>query len=298
MNTENEFYFNLLKEQVAATFLEHNKAADSIKTWKGEEITLFQEDLFAKVKAKVSEKWFYSYFKNVPEKLPRIDMLNLLSEYVGQQNWNTFKSNHGGALQLNSSKSKKKWYVFFAIIPVLLFVWFGVNTKNEFQFCFVDDLLNEAIVKIPLDIRILSKRESPITMKTDSLGCFSYTSSEEYIKFIVKSPYHKTDTIVRFMDGSKNKQISLAADDYALMLKYYTTGNITDWSTHKARLQDLIDDDALIYQLHGNNIGVELFEKADFVRLLTIPTSGLKQIKILDKTLQNGKIIKLKFIIQ
>ena len=44
-------------------------------------------------------------------------------------------------------------------------------------------------------------------------------------------------------------------------------------------------------------LGIELFEKDDFVRLLTIPTTGLKRIKILDRTLRNGKIVKLKFII-
>ncbi|MFK7812558.1 MAG: hypothetical protein AB8B59_08695 [Maribacter sp.] len=296
MNTDNKFYFNLLKKQVAATFLQHHSAFDSIENWKGEEIALFQEDLFSSVNAKVSEKWFYTYFKNTPEKLPRIDMLNLLSEYVEHQNWNTFKSNHKIPV-LKSKKTSGKIYFLMTIFSIVGLVLLGLNSKNDFHFCFVDDLLNEPITKIPLDIKILSRKESPIALKTDSLGCFNYKSSEEYIRFVVKSPYHKTDTIIRFMDTSKNQKVRLTADDYALMLKYYTDGNVTDWSKHKKRLQDLIDDNAIIYQLHGNSIGVELFSKDDFVRLLTIPTSSLKRIEVLEKTLKNEKIVKLKFII-
>ncbi|TMM55899.1 hypothetical protein FEE95_14720 [Maribacter algarum] len=295
MNTKDKFYFKLLKEQITVTFLKSHNAPDSIEAWKGEEIALFQEDLFTKVKAKVSEKWFYTYFKNTPDKLPRIDMLNLLSKYVEQSNWNTFKSNHETPITQIPKTTKSK-YLLFGLIPIALLVWFGFNTKNEFQFCFVENLSDNPIVKIPLDIKILSKGESPIGFKTDSLGCFTYSSADDYIKFVVKSPYHKTDTIVRFIENNKNQKIQLEADDYALMLKFYTDGNVTDWNKHKRGLRNLISDEAIIYQLHSKNIGVELFSKEDFIQLLTVPTSNLKRIKVLEKTLKNGKIVKLKFI--
>ena len=94
MNSNEKYLFNLLKSAVAKTFLQNNSALEAISEWKGEEILQFQEDLFDKVKAKVSEKWFYTYFKNETEKLPRIDMLNLLSNYVGFDNWNAFKAKH------------------------------------------------------------------------------------------------------------------------------------------------------------------------------------------------------------
>lgn len=296
MNKEDAFYFDHLKKEIAVTFLNKHNAVNTIEDWKGEDIILFQEDLFSSVKGKVSEKWFYSYFKNEPKKLPRIDMLNLLSEYVGQKNWNTFKSKYRFELRQETPNIKKKLFFLFAAIPILVLIWFGYNAKNDFHFCFVDHLLNERIVKVPLDIKILSDGESPIFLKTDSLGCFSYKTSEEYVKFIVKSPYHKTDTIVRFLEHSKNENIQLATDDYALMLKYYTEGNVTDWTKHRKQLQNLIDDAAVIYQLRGNTIGVELFTKDDFVNLLTIPTNGLKRVKVLERTLKNGKIVKLKFI--
>ena len=91
MESNDLYKFNQLKASVVKTFLETNTASADVKQWTGDEIVLFQEDLFSKVKARVSEKWFYTYFKNEPDKLPRVDMLNLLSQYVGFKNWSEFK---------------------------------------------------------------------------------------------------------------------------------------------------------------------------------------------------------------
>lgn len=295
MKNENKYHFNLLKKLVETTFLENNKASDSIEKWKGDEIASFQEDLFAKVKARVSEKWFYTYFKNTPDKLPRVDMLNLLSEYVGQRNWNTFKTNHN-AKSSESNRTKRRSLYLLLVLILFGLIWFGVDTKNKFSFCFVDELLGQPIVNVPLDIKVLSENESPISFKTDSLGCFNYVTSADYIRFVIKSPYHKTDTIIRHIENHTGS-IPLATDDYSLMLKYYTDGNVTDWKQHKERLKNLIADNAIIYQLYPHNIGVEVFTKDDFVRILTIPTSRLKRVKVIDKTIENGKIVKLKFIV-
>lgn len=295
MNSETTYYFELLKNKVATTFLKDHAAPKTIEEWKGEEIVLFQEDLFDKVKAKVSEKWFYTYFKKEATKLPRIDMLNLLSEYVGLSNWNTFKNEHKNLVE-SKDKIKKSKYLLLVFAPVAVLGWFLLNSSNEFHFCFVDELQNKPI-EVVLDVKIISKEESPIIIKTDSLGCFTYKTAAEYITFVVKSPYHKTDTIVRHINTNANQRVHLTADDYALMLQFYTDGNIKDWKKNKNKLQHLIADDAVIYQFHSNNIGIELFDKDDFIRLLTIPTNSLQRIKILERTFENGKIIKLKFIL-
>ncbi len=296
MNPEHSYHFNLLKQTVATTFLQHYSAPNAIEEWKGEDIVAFQEDLFSKVKAKVSEKWFYTYFKNEPEKLPRIDMLNLLSQYVGFNNWHAFKEAH--VFSISTKKKNKKPLYWLTALPIIMLIFYSKSLKNEFHFCFVDEIKNEAITKIPLDIKVLQNGESPLHFKTDSLGCFEFTTKEKIITFVVQSPYHKTDTIVRSIDSNKNQTVKLAPDDYALMLHYYTNGNIKDWTTHKTQLNNLIADNAKIYQLFANNIGVELYTKDKFIRTLTIPTSSLKSIEILDKRLVNGKIVMLKFIVK
>ncbi|WP_294251174.1 hypothetical protein [uncultured Chryseobacterium sp.] len=89
-------HFEQLKKEVQAQYLkEYTPSFDDISKWKGIDIIYFQEDLRKKAKGNISEKSFYTYFKNAPvTKLPRIDMLNLLSSYAGYDSWYEFKKQH------------------------------------------------------------------------------------------------------------------------------------------------------------------------------------------------------------
>jgi hypothetical protein len=89
-------HFEQLKKDVQAQYLkEYTPSHDDISKWKGIDIIYFQEDLRKKAKGNISEKSFYTYFKNSPvTKLPRIDMLNLLSIYAGYDSWYEFKKQH------------------------------------------------------------------------------------------------------------------------------------------------------------------------------------------------------------
>ena len=294
MNSEETYHFNQLKTAVVSKFLEKHSAVSNMKDWNGEDIVMFQEDLFSEVKAKVSEKWFYTYFKNEPLKLPRIDMLNLLSNYAGFKNWNDFKTVH----PIKKTKKKARNKMLLLIIPLVLVLIFFQNSENEYQFCFVDDLSNHAITKTVIDIKVLQDNQSPLFFKTDSLGCFVYKTKSDLIKFVVSSPYHKTDTIVRSIDANHQKIVTLDSDDYALILKYYTNGNVKDWSKHKKKIERLINDDAQIYRYYKGGLGVEIYTKEEFVRLLTIPTSSLNKIRILDKSYENDQIKTLEFIVE
>lgn len=89
-------HFEQLKKEVQSQYLEnHHPSSDDISKWKGIDIIYFQEDLRKIAKGNISEKSFYTYFKTSPVvKLPRIDMLNLLSVYAGYVSWYDFKKNH------------------------------------------------------------------------------------------------------------------------------------------------------------------------------------------------------------
>lgn len=262
--------------------------------WNGDAIVMFQEDLFQKVKGKVSEKWFYTYFKNDAPKLPRIDMLNLLSNYIGFENWHAFKAT---LISEETIKKKRKFPWFVILIPIIITFMLTMNSKNEFRFCFNDDL-NSTIVN-QMDIKVLLENQSPLYFKTDSLGCFNYETKSDKITFVVSSPYYKTDTIVRSIDKSEHQSIKLKSDDYALVLKYYSSGNVKDWKNHRQKIEKLIADDAKIYRHYHNNMGTEIYSKQEFVRLLTIPTSSLNRMRILNKDYDYtiDKIINLEFII-
>ncbi|WP_299115469.1 hypothetical protein [uncultured Winogradskyella sp.] len=298
MNLEEQHIFSQLKLAITSTFLENNSASKNIEDWKGDDIIAFQEDLFTKVKARVSEKWFYTYIKNDANKLPRIDMLNLLSNYVGYKNWNDFKNNH---ITSTKGKTPKKVFVKYLwlliLVPCFLLAFSIINRKHNYQFCFYDSIKNEPISSVILNIKILKNGQTPIHKTSDSLGCFNYKSEESTIKFVVESPYYKTDTIVRRFNSNKNKIVKLIADDYALMLSYYTNKDIKQWKKHREKLNTIFNDNAEIYQLFENSNVVEIYTKQEFIQKLTIPTRSLKGMRILDKTEVDGQIIKLKFMI-
>ncbi|CAD0223034.1 hypothetical protein KYG33_16790 [Chryseobacterium sp. D764] len=105
-------HFEQLKKDVQGQYLkEHTPSQDDISKWKGIDIIYFQEDLRKKAKGNISEKSFYTYFKSSPvTKLPRIDMLNLLSIYAGYDSWYEFKKLHlfaGELLQENENSEEE-----------------------------------------------------------------------------------------------------------------------------------------------------------------------------------------------
>ncbi|WP_353778935.1 hypothetical protein [Winogradskyella sp. 3972H.M.0a.05] len=294
MNDKELYHFKLLKEAVFKAFSENKKVSKPIEAWKGETIVAFQEDLFEKLKAKVSEKWFYTYFKNTPEKLPRVDMLNLLSKYAGYDNWDSFIASNESEISI--SKKRKPWLALLVLIPLIMAAIWYFNNEYNYHFCFIDSIKGEPITQVQLDITVLDKNESPLYFKTDSSGCFNYSSKEKHIELMVSSPFHKTDTIFRQHNSNKNPIVKLKTDDYALMLHYYTNNKIKDWKAHKAQLTNLFSEKVQIYRLYKNSINVELYTKDEFINTLTIPTKALRDIDILDKTVVDGKITSLKFI--
>ncbi|MCQ4036221.1 hypothetical protein [Kaistella montana] len=103
-------HFEQLKTEVQARYLEnHTPSFDNISKWKGIDIIYFQEDLRKNAKGNISEKSFYTYFKNSPStKLPRIDMLNILSIYAGYTSWYDFKKNHLFANEILNTNNEEE----------------------------------------------------------------------------------------------------------------------------------------------------------------------------------------------
>ncbi|NQY05316.1 MAG: hypothetical protein HRT68_03685 [Flavobacteriaceae bacterium] len=297
MKEHSLIYFENLKRQIVATFLKNHSASSNISDWKGETIILFQEDLFEKTKAKVSEKWFYTYFKNTPEKLPRIDMLNLLCSYIGEDNWEAFIQKQKTTTNKKTGNLKKLIVPLFLLIAIILYQYL-IPKNNVFEFCFVDEDQRNVITKTKLDVEILQDEQSSIRIKTDSLGCFRYETPKESIRFVVTSPYYKTDTVVRYIDQHLNEKIIMSTDYHALMMHYISNGKKKDWKKYRKELNVLIHEDAKIYQVYPKTSGVEFYSKAEFINKLTLPTRGLKNIQILNKHYQGGKIVGLKFMIE
>ena len=290
--------FYLLKQQVAVTFLKDNTALSTeISEWKGDDILHFQEDLLQKVKGRVSEKWFYNYFRSDIQKLPRIDMLNLLSQYVGEKNWATFISNYN--IDTTQKKNKKRKYKLMLIIPLLFFLfWFFYPKENKLSFCFVNE--NGVSIEEIVHVIILSDDTFEKALKTTETNCISFTTTSKQLRMKITAPYHKEKVIKRSIDVKEYaEQIYLETDIYSLMLRHYANSDTKDWKLRKEKLEDLIAPDALIYQRwFGTKKGAELYTKEEFILQLSVPTSLLKNLEILEIQYVNGRIKKLGFKIK
>ncbi len=303
-----QVFFQLLKKEVGAVFRHsHPECLAAIEEWKGSEIEAFQDDLMVKVQGRISEKWFYTHIKSRGHKLPRIDMLDLLSAYVGHHNWADFKNRHAATVKELVSKNQGdggKWLEAKYWLPVLLLVVgivgylfiFGLN-NSIYRFCFVDADRNELMQNTAIDVLIRIDSESPILKKVGPDGCFEWESEADHIEFVVRSPYYKTDTIKRTLNKNDRQEfIKLQTDDYALMIHYFSKDKVKDWKARKAQLDKMFHDNARIYQVYaGTQKGMELYNKKEFIRKLTMPIESLKNIEILKTTYIGDKIAVLRF---
>ncbi|MEI6576005.1 MAG: hypothetical protein WCO63_07505 [Bacteroidota bacterium] len=276
-----------------------------IEEWKGQEIVDFQEELLIKVNARLSEKWFYTHIKSNYKALPRIDVLNLLSQYAAYKNWDDFVYHNSDVKTPLTPLANKTGNKYFYLVPaiaivimgVFIFLFMSINTR-EYKFSFYDTDTKEAIKNCRIEITVLGENESPQNYLCDTLGNFLIRTDNSKIKMIVQSPYYIRDTVERIMKKfNRNEKVGLHANEYALMLNYFSQMKVADWQKRRTGLDKLLDDKVVIYQVYHDKsqAGMQLFNKWEFIDKLTIPTNSLKNIEILETRSIAEKIMILKF---
>lgn len=278
----------------------------SIELWKGQEIVDFQEELRIKVNAQISEKWFYTHLKSSNNVLPRIDILNFLSKYVGYANWDDFVLNNDAKetakmVTVNPNKFILLIPLFSVIVFGILFALFKVLNTQEYCFTFIDADTREPIKGNKTEAIIYLDGESPDPHLVDDKGRLYLATDKSKIKMIVKSPYYKTDTLIRIVKKlNRDVVVMLEPDDYALMIQYFSMMKVDDWEKRRGRLNEMIDDGAMICQVVNDKeaSGVALYNKQEFIDKLTIPSGSLKNIDVLRTQYKDGKIMVLRFRIK
>ena len=300
MKESSHILFERLKESVAQTFLKENPATSTdYKQWKGDDIARFQEDLLQKVKGRVSEKWFYTYFKNNSDKLPRIDILNLLSVYAGYRNWADFKQqNSVNDIQQKPVKKHilpKSLFIGLIVLGIISSYFLIRPTNKHVRFCF-NNLLNDSDKQIHISWILPDESEKKLTLNDH---CVELHTGLNEIQLRITSPYYVDKLIKRKIPSSDyTEQIDLRPDLIALLLQHYSQSDTGNWQKRRKKLQKFIADDAMIFQQLPQKEGIELFDKQDFINQLCIPTGWLKNMEILEITYQNAKVIKLRFRIK
>lgn len=297
--SQNELaYFALLKQHIASTLQQSVPGVSSaIESWKGQDIVYFQEDLAQKINGRISEKWFYTHIKDENQKLPRIDILNLLSRYTGYIDWADFKLKNEIALpqEVQVKRSLKPGWIVWSFIVLLavlsIYLLFGPKT---YRFYFLDADKKTTISNQPIDIILLYDGESPEHLQCKD-GCFSIRTAKAKIRFVVKAPYYKADTITRILN-KKYENIPLQTNDYALMIHYFSTARKVDWMKRRKQLDLMITENARIFQVYEReDVGMELYNKQEFIDKLTMPVQSLKDIEVIETIYTGNKISMLKF---
>ncbi|MFK7770537.1 MAG: hypothetical protein AB8F94_00305 [Saprospiraceae bacterium] len=312
---ELECFYHLKKELL-------QKYQDTYPQWKrpihdfrGKEIANFQELLEDKVNSRISEKWFYTHLKPTEnKKLPRMDMLDLLSQFLGFSDWENFKNKQQIQLEKEqqlvleneektSSFSLKKMTILGAIFlgfTMLVFSFF--NQENErCQFCFEDADTHELIKNQLIEIEIFQTGESPIIKKTNAQGCFKWSTKNDKITFAINVPYYHSDTISRIIKNKNHEEvIALKKDDYALMIHFFSNSDFEGWEKRRQQLEGMIANDAIIFQVEKGNTmsGLAMLNKVEFIDRLTLPINSLKNIRIIHSIYQDEKIFRLRFILE
>lgn len=297
-------YLDKLKEEIVAKMKQSYPGIDSdVSAWKGQDIVNFQEDLLDKVSEHISEKWFYTHMKSNNDSVPRVDVLNFLSRYVGYIDWNDFKyrnkDHFPGLVEKEGADTLKPWMKISGLLVLLILAIVLVKTlgNRSYNFSFADAYTKRGIRDTLTEIIILKENESPLYMNCDQWGNFLLKTKMKTVKFIVKAPYYKPDTITRILDKiDASEKIYLYPNDFAMMINYFSSTNVKDWKRRRSNLDRMISDSAYIYQVFDEGqAGMELYNKDEFIDKLTMPVNSLKNIEIIETIYSGKKISVLRF---
>lgn len=294
--------FQQLKEDVARTARRAcPDNSPSIRSWKGQEIRCFQEDLISQVNGRISEKWFYTHIKADQDQLPRHDMLNLLSRYVGYSSWEDYQQQHTATSpkHLRSKSSRNRWYGAGLLLLLAGLVGFYIRLQQAttYRFCFMNAYSKQSVASGDIEVMILSEGESPYRVPVDSSGCLTVDTRRSKVRLAIRSSYYKNDTLVRRLDKTNpTEQVALETDDYAWMIRLFSAADVSDWQQRRAQLDTMIAPSARIYQLYDDQtLGIELYNKQEFINKLTMPLRSLRQVEVLDIRYRKGRIQVLRF---
>ena len=297
-------YFEMLKNKIVEVMQKNNAGIGrNIADWKGQDIIEFQDDLQMKINEYISEKWFYIHIKTYNEKLPRIDVLNILSRYTGYVDWSEFKfKNRDQVIMITEHKgSNKIFYILPAIaLVIFLLAWLIIKTGSvaTYKFCFIDKDTKEPIKNSQIEVIQLFDDQSPLSQFCDREGCFTLKTGRQKVRFLVNAPYYFPDTITRILNkGRRNENVQLKVNDYALMIYYFSNSKVNDWNKRRENMDKIIADSAYICQVFNRGmIGMELYNKKEFIDMLTVPTSNLRNIEIIEMLYTDNKITTIRFI--
>jgi hypothetical protein len=310
MNTETQRCFLALQQAVERRFHEAHAPFDlPIADWKGQDIVAFQEHLRQEVQGQVSEKWFYTHVKQSQDRLPRIDVLNLLSAYVGEQNWASFVAARREAVEEVKAeapvapiplRSKAfSWKILALSLGLLVAGGWLIMARQAsvHRFCFVSADTGLPLQADQVEVWQVLPGESLLALAVQATGCVEVKSSDSEIRLIMQGSYFLSDTLIRQKESALPEEtIPIYTDDYAQMIHYFSSNQLDDWQKRRRQLEEMFADQARIIQIDPQNqYAMEMYNKAEFVNKLSLPIRSLGQIEVLETRYEGPRIVYLRF---
>ena len=294
--TDLEFFYQLKKSVLEQYQNSYPYFNGSWKSFSAQDILNLIDDIQLITKQSISEKWIYTHLKpETNQKLPRKDMLDILSVYVGKSGWDEFVFNgnikeNNNNFKLGFSNKIGIWVLFFGVLIAGLFIWKFLSKeeqKLEFQNSFTKDSIAKEEVKAYV-VEDTVEKQIDINSSTFNI--------DKATKVVLKSPFYKPKEIT-ILPNEPIAKVELNPNDYAMMLKAFMKSDIKDWQTRKEQLNKILSDNLEVMVMLQNNLGAEYFNKQEFSQKVILPTASLKKLKIVELKQENdNKISFLRLI--
>lgn len=288
--TDLEFFYQLKKSVLEQYQNSYPYFNGSWKSFSAQDILNLIDDIQLITKQSISEKWIYTHLKpETNQKLPRKDMLDILSVYVGKSGWDEFVFN--GNIKENNNNFKlgfsNKIGILVLVFGVLIagfFIWKFLSKeeqKLEFQNSFTKDSIAKEEVKAYV---VEDTVEKQIDLNSSTFNIDKAT------KVVLKSPFYKPK-VITILPNEPIAKVELNPNDYAMMLKAFMKSDIKDWQTRKEQLNKILSDNLEVMVMLQNNLGAEYFNKQEFSQKVILPTASLKKLKIVELKQENDNKI-------
>lgn len=288
--TDLEFFYQLKKSVLEQYQNSYPYFNGSWKSFSSQDILNLIDDIQLKTKQTVSEKWMYTHLKpETNQKLPRKDMLDILSVYIGKSGWDEYVFNgnikeNNNNVKLGFSKKLVIWVLFFGVLIAGFFIW-KFASKEEQILEFKNSFTKDSIAKEEVKAYVVEDAvEKQIDIQSPNFNLNKET------KIVIKSPFYMPKEIV-VVPNEPLARVELNPNDYAMMLKAFMKSDIKDWQTRKVQLQKILSDNLEVMVMLPNNLGAEYFNKQEFSQKVILPSASLKKLKIVELKQENNNKI-------
>ncbi|MGB3344500.1 MAG: hypothetical protein WBA61_11345 [Aequorivita sp.] len=234
-----------------------------------------------KTRQTISEKWIYTHLKpETNEKLPRKDMLDILSRFVGYTGWDEFAFQKQEDIKGTVKKRSSFWIWVVAGSVLVGIIIYGSIRNREFV-----DTNTEPSKSISKPI--VETNES----NTNNVEPVMEAPNKTYV------PLKANEEMKGNLSIDEQNGITesfLEPEDYTMILKAFMLSEIKDWETRKQKLEKILSPDLEVIVMLGNNLGAEYFNKTEFAHKLILPTASVRRMKIID--LQTDANNQVRFI--